>query len=241
MEGKMRSAGVRSGVAAVLCVVAVAGLSACATTRARTTEAAYHLTGTEPTGTVVRVDEPQQVIVLDNGKMYRVYGDNAVYVDGRPVAYRTVRPGSRVTIVNGTPVVFQNGQYVVMDTSGPSGAVAPGGVLTSQPPAAVVTAPSTTVVTAPPATPGTVTVPPPAVVTAPPVVAAAPAGTVIAPAPGTFRLTGRVVDVDRNEVKVRLDNGKAFEFRPPAGMIFRKGDPVTIDMSVAGSPSALPR
>jgi len=231
----MRSAGVRSGVVAVLCLVAVAGVTGCATTRERASATAYRLTGTEPTGTVVRVDEPQQVIVLDNGKMYRVYGDNAVYVDGQPVAYRTIRPGTRVAIVNGTPVVYQNGQYVVMDTSGPSGAVAPGGVLTSQPPAAVVTAPSTTVVT-----PGTATTPPPAVVTTPPAaVAAAP--TVTTPAPAMFRMTGRVVDVDRNEIKVRLDNGKAFEFRPPAGMVFRKGDPVTIDMSVAGSPSALPR
>ena len=125
-----------------------------------------------------------------------------------------MRPGSRVVIRSGTPVYYQNGQYVVVQP-GTTGAVAPGGTLTSSPPAAVVTSPGTTVVTAPP-------------------------GAVVA-SPGTFRMTGRVVDVDRNEVKVRLDNGKSFEFRPPAGMIFRKGDPVTIDMAVGGAPSALPR
>jgi len=159
----------------------------------------------EPNGTVTRVDDTQQVIVLENGQMYRVAGGNAVYVDGRPVAFSTVRPGSRVTIVNGTPVVYQNGQYVVVQQP-TSGAVAPGGVLTS-PPATVVTAP-----------PGSVAV-----------------------APGTLRMNGRVTDVDRKEIRVKLDNGESFEFKPPAGMVFRKGDPVTIDMSVGGAPSALPR
>ena len=161
----------------------------------------------------------QQVIVLDNGRMYRVVGNDAVYVDGRPVTFRTVRPGSRVTIVNSTPVVYQNGQYVVVQPPPSTGAVAPGGVLTSPPPA-VVTSPGTTVVQAPPA----------AVATVP--------GTVV---PGTVRMTGRVTDVDRREIRVKLDNGESFEFRPPAGMVFRKGDPVTIDMTVGGSPSALPR
>src|SRR5262249_35144761 len=129
----------------------------------------------------------QQVIVLDNGRMYRVVGNDAVYVDGRPVTFRTVRPGSRVTIVNSTPVVYQNGQYVVVQPPPSTGAVAPGGVLTSPPPA-VVTSPGTTVVQAPPA----------AVATVP--------GTVV---PGTVRMTGRVTDVDRREIRVKLDNGES--------------------------------
>ena len=213
----MRSGGMRSVILGAACLVSIAGLAGCATTPGRTSEElpSHRMTGMEPTGTVTRVDDTQQVIVLDNGQMYRVYGDNAVYVDGRPVAYRTVRPGSRVTIVNGTPVVYQNGQYVVVQP-GTTGAVAPGGVLTSQPPAAVVTSPGTTVVTA-------------------------PSGTVAAPAPGVLRMSGRVTDVDRKEIRVKLDNGESFEFKPPAGMIFRKGDPVTVDMTVGGAPSALPR
>jgi len=172
------------------------------------------MTGMEPSGTVTRVDDTQQVIVLENGQMYRVAGGNAVYVDGRPVAFSTVRPGSRVTIVNGTPVVYQNGQYVVVQQP-TSGAVAPGGVLTSPPTAVVTPAPPATVVTAPPGS--------------------------VAVAPGTLRMNGRVTDVDRKEIRVKLDNGESFEFKPPAGMVFRKGDPVTIDMSVGGAPSALPR
>ena len=172
------------------------------------------MTGMEPSGTVTRVDDTQQVIVLENGTMYRVTPSGSVYVEGRPVAFQTVRPGSRVTIINGTPVVYQNGQYVVVQP-GSTGAVAPGGVLTSQPTAVVTPAPPSTVV-------------------------AAPAGVVVS-APGTVRMTGRVVDVDRREIKVKLDNGETFEFKPPAGMVFRKGDPVTVDMTVGGAPSALPR
>jgi hypothetical protein len=213
----MRSVGMRSGIVGAACLVAMAGMAGCATRSGvgYSEELPSHrMTGMEPSGTVTRVDETQQVVVLENGQMYRVTGSNAVYVDGRPVAFRTVRPGSRVTIVNGTPVVYQNGQYVVVQSQPATGAVAPGGVLTS-PPAAVVTPP-------PPST----------------VVATAPATVA---APGTLRMTGRVTDVDRNEIKVKLDNGQSFEFKPPAGMIFRKGDPVTIDMVVGGSPSALPR
>jgi hypothetical protein len=217
----MRSEEMRSVVAGALCLVALGGVAAgCATRRGvgYSEELPSHrMTGMEPSGTVSRVDDTQQVIVLDNGQMYRVAGPNTVYVDGRPVAFSTVRPGSRVTIVNGTPVVYQNGQYVVMQPAPSTGAVAPGGVLTS-PPAAVVTPP-------PPSTATVVTAPPAAV----------------AAAPGTMRMNGRVTDVDRNEIRVKMDNGESFEFRPPAGMVFRKGDPVTIDMTVGGSPSALPR
>jgi len=51
---------------------------------------------------------------------------------------------------------------------------------------------------------------------------------------------GRVIDVENNgNVKVRLSDGNVFELRPPAGTVYRKGDPVTIDMTFGAS--ALPR
>jgi hypothetical protein len=174
-------------------------------------------------GVVARVDEPQQVVVLDDGRTYRVSGERALVVNGQPVLLGGVRPGTRVTIVSGTPVVYQNGQYV---------AVTPGS-------SAVVTPPATGTVTAPPA--GTVVAAPPAgtVVTAPPgTIVAIPGG------PGSaLRMHGRVADVEANgNVKVRLPDGNAFEFRPPAGTVARKDDPVTIDMRFgAPEPSALPR
>jgi hypothetical protein len=70
--------------------------------------------GQEYRGTVVRVDEPARVVVLDNGRMYRLSGDRAVLANGQPVVLDRVQPGTPVTIVAGTPVVYQNGQYVAL-------------------------------------------------------------------------------------------------------------------------------
>ena len=115
----------RSLMAGILGVVVAASLAGCATT-----EPSFEPTGAMPVtkpnvssttpaeGTVARVDPPQQVVVLDNGQMYRVVGDQAVMVNGQPVLINSVQPGNRVTVV-GTPVVYQNGQYVTL----PSGTV----------------------------------------------------------------------------------------------------------------------
>jgi hypothetical protein len=191
-------------------------------------------------GIVAGVDESQQVVVLDNGQMYRVTGDRAIIVNGQPATLATVRPGSRVTIVSGTPVVYQDGRYVVVGAVPPATATVttPGAVVTS-PPAAVVTAPPAPVVTAPPA--AVVTAPPAGVVTTPPTaVVTAPAAPV---PPGMVRMYGRVTDIDRNgNVKILLADGNAFEFRPPAGMVVRQGDTVAIDVAFGTvAPSALPR
>jgi hypothetical protein len=53
---------------------------------------------------------------------------------------------------------------------------------------------------------------------------------------------GRVSDVESNgNVKVRLPDGNAFEFRPPAGTVVRKGDAVTMDFMFGAAPAASPR
>jgi hypothetical protein len=207
----------RFAIWGVIAALALVGVSGCAdTTRSvqyNRDEPSERLAGMNAAaGTVVRVDEPQRVIVLDNGQMYRVVGDQAILVNGQPVMLSRVQPGTPVTIVSGTPVVYQNGQYVT---------VAPG---------TVVAPPAGTVVTAPPA--GTVV--------------AAPPGTVVTPQPvstSAIRMYGRVTDIERNgNVKVRLSDGNAFEFRPPAGTVLRKGDPVTMDFMIGtAAPSALPR
>ena len=213
--GLVRATGARVAAAVVAMVLAAGGVGGCASA-----ERSVLYDRDEPEqrlasmvdGIVARVDEPQRVIVLDNGQMYRVSGDRAILVNGQPAVLGRVQPGTRVSIVSGTPVIYQNGQYV---------AVAPGSTVVTAPPGAVVTAPPAgTVVTAPP---GTVAVP----------VATGSA----------IRMYGRVSDIENNgNVKVRLPDGNAFEFRPPAGTVARKGDPVTIDMTFGGPPpSALPR
>jgi hypothetical protein len=114
----------RSLMAGILGVVAAASLAGCATT-----EPSYEPTGAMPVtrpkvvttqpveGTVTRVDPPQQIVVFDNGQMYRVAGDQAVMVNGQPVVINSLQPGNRVTVV-GQPVVYQNGQYVTVPATG---------------------------------------------------------------------------------------------------------------------------
>jgi hypothetical protein len=188
----MRSALVTGIVGGVL----AASLGGCATapyTYSDRDEPIDRSVGGQYRGTVVRVDEPQQVVVLDNGQMYRVSGNQAIVVNGQPVLLSRVQPGTPVTIVSGTPVVYQNGQYVAV----------PAGTVAVPASTAVVTAPTSNVV----------------------------------------RLYGRVSDIDRSgNVKVRMPDGNAFEFRAPAGTVLRKGDTVAIDMTFgAPAPSALPR
>jgi hypothetical protein len=99
-------------------------------------------------GTVTRIDQPAQVIVFEDGRMYRVVPNNTVVlVDNRPMVYSALQPGTRITLRGGQPVMFRDGQYVVV--SGPAVSMAP-----------VVTAPGTTTTTV-------------TTVTAPPVVASA--------------------------------------------------------------------
>jgi len=73
---------------------------------------------------------------------------------------------------------------------------------------------------------------------------AAPA-TVVTTAPAGVRQTvyGRVTDVDRNEIRVKIE-GESFEVKmnDPKGAGIRKGDNVQIDMTFSPtSPSAMPR
>ena len=175
----------------------------------------HSLTGmTQPVeGVVARVDVPQQVVVLDNGRMYQVPGDNAVLVNGQPVVISSVQPGSRVTLASPTVVEYRDGRYIAVAPAAPGAVVAAPGA-----PSTVVTAPgasSTTVVTAP---------------------AAAPAGI-------RQTIYGRVTDVDRDEIRVKTDKDSFEIRMPSANTSgIRKGDAVQLDVTInPGAPSASPR
>jgi hypothetical protein len=73
-------------------------------------------------GTVTRVDAPQRVIVMNDGRMYQVPADSVVYVNGQPVAYTAVQPGTPVVLNNGQLVELRDGRYVVVQQ--PSAAAA---------------------------------------------------------------------------------------------------------------------
>ena len=212
----MRSIGTMT---AVLLLVGVAGCSA-------TMDPERTMRGSSPSNTldppravaqgdVVRVDPNQRVIVLSNGQMYQVPADSLVYVNGQPVGWTTVQPGTRVVIPQGQLVELRDGRYMVVQSPGTVVTPVPGAVVTN--PGAVVT----------PVTPGTV-VTPGAVVTNPGV---------------RQTLFGRVTDVDRNEIRVRTAD-KSFEIKmaDPKAAGIRKGDNVQIDLTFSPtSPSALPR
>src|SRR5688572_369763 len=69
-------------------------------------------TTTPHTGTVVRIDEGQRVLVFDDGRMWQTAGDSMVLVDGKPRIIGTVQPGTRVTVQQGYPVEYRDGRYV---------------------------------------------------------------------------------------------------------------------------------
>ena len=111
-----------SAIAAVMLIVAVAG---CSTTM----EPDRTLQGSSPSNTlsppkalaegdVVRVDPSQRVIVLSNGQMYQVPADSMVYVNGQPVAWTTVQPGSHVMLTQGQLVELRDGSYMLVQTPG---------------------------------------------------------------------------------------------------------------------------
>ncbi len=204
-------------------------------------------------GKFIRYDSAANVIVLDNGTMYRVGPRTMVLVDGQPIAYNaysTITPGSVVVVRSGEPVVYRGGEYVTMN---PSGAVQPPpGVSSTQVPPTATANPLPPRITSPaplgsaPSSPTVAQVPaPPPVVAAPPApVVVTPGATAVAPAATRQTFYGRVTDVDRNEIRVKMDNGNSFEMPMPNAkhMAIRKGDTVQWDVTISpGAPAALPR
>jgi len=88
-------------------------------------------------GTVVRIDPQSSVIVLEDGRMYRVTPSTVLVVDNRPAPIAAVRPGQRVVIQSGEVVALRDGQYVAVNP--------PATVVTQAPPAVVTPAPGAAV------------------------------------------------------------------------------------------------
>jgi hypothetical protein len=88
----------------------------------------HQMTGmtTPVEGTVGRVDAPQQVIVLDDGRMYQVTGGNTVLVNGQPVVISSVQPGARVMLNQPTVVEYRDGRYYTVAAAPVAVVPAPG-------------------------------------------------------------------------------------------------------------------
>jgi hypothetical protein len=71
-------------------------------------------------GTVIRIDPQSSVVVLEDGRMYRVTSGTTFMVDNRPTQFTMIRPGERVTIQAGEPVVYREGRYVALQAAPPT-------------------------------------------------------------------------------------------------------------------------
>ena len=165
------------------------------------------------TGTIVRIDPQSNVVMLDDGRMYRVTPSTVLLVDNRPAALATLRPGERVIIQAGEPVLYREGRYVTVQAAPPSATVttmSPSVVAQTQPPAAVVV----------------------------PAPAAAPVGvrqTLYGTIDDVDR-NGKVkIKTDRDSFEARV--------APDALRQIRKGDNVVIDLTIVppGTPAASPQ
>jgi hypothetical protein len=87
------------------------------------------------TGTVVRVDPQSRVVVLEDGRMYRVTPSTVLAVDNQPASLATLTPGQRVVIQSGEVVMLRNGQYVPV--ASPPGVVAQAPTVVAPPASAV--------------------------------------------------------------------------------------------------------
>ena len=84
---------------------------------ALTTVSAVQAGGVEYKGNVTRLDSDAKVVIMDDGKMYRVVPDTVVIVEEKPVQFDTLQPGASVIIRSGEPVEFRDGKYIVVTPS----------------------------------------------------------------------------------------------------------------------------
>jgi hypothetical protein len=76
-------------------------------------------------GTVVRVDPQSRVVLLDDGRMYRVTSNTVLVINNQPVPFTALVPGQRVVIQSGEIVTLQGSQYVAVAPAPPVVAQAP--------------------------------------------------------------------------------------------------------------------
>jgi hypothetical protein len=71
----------------------------------------------EGKGKVMKLDSEANVIVLDDGTMYRMVPDTVILVEEKPVKFDTLKPGAAVVIRSGELVQLKDGSYIVVSPS----------------------------------------------------------------------------------------------------------------------------
>ena len=97
---------VAAGLAFVLALVAVA---ASATADSLSDE-----------GTLIRLDPPSRVVMLEDGRMYRAVAGTSFVVESRTETFDRLRPGARIVVIGGEPVIYRQGRYIALPAVPPS-------------------------------------------------------------------------------------------------------------------------
>jgi DUF917 family protein len=95
---------------------------------AATTVLAQTMVVTDQNGRLVRLDTAASVVVLEDGRMFRVTPQTIILVDEKPVALTTLQPGQQVVIRSGEAVMLKDGRYVTTTATAvaaPAAAVVP--------------------------------------------------------------------------------------------------------------------
>jgi ribosomal protein L14 len=71
----------------------------------------------EGKGKVIKLDSTANVVVLEDGTMYRMAPDTVILIEEKPVKFEALKPGAAVVIRSGEPVQFRDGQYIVITPS----------------------------------------------------------------------------------------------------------------------------
>ena len=75
-------------------------------------------------GTILRIDPPSRVIVLEDGRMYRAVAGSSFRTDDGPVTFTGLRPGTRVVVESAEPVIYRQGRYIALPAVAPAPEVA---------------------------------------------------------------------------------------------------------------------
>ena len=68
-------------------------------------------------GKVLRIDPAANVVVLEDGTMYRMVPDTVILVEEKPVTFDALEPGILVVIRSGEAVQMKDGQYIIISPS----------------------------------------------------------------------------------------------------------------------------
>jgi hypothetical protein len=68
-------------------------------------------------GKVMKLDTTANVVVLEDGSMYRVGPETVFLVEEKPVKFESLQPGTTVVIRSGEAVQFKDGKYIIIQPS----------------------------------------------------------------------------------------------------------------------------